>query len=256
MIVNILQDLGLAKNEARIYETLLREGECGVSAISSKAEINRRNVYDSINRLIEKGLVLEIRDTREHRYRAVEPAKLSEILDEKRERLTAALPDMGRLYYGTPRTEEVFVYRGLEGWKNYLRDMLRIGEDNYTIGGVGAWVDPKLADFMVRFRKDAAKAGINFHILFNHEVGGHKGMTTFLAGNKHKFLPKGYSTTVAIDIFGDHVVTLSGVSLGTFSEHSSFTVIVNKEVADAYREWFRLIWDLLPDPKKVGPGKS
>jgi len=249
MIIDALQELGLAKNEARIYETLLREGECGVSTISTKSEVNRRNVYDSINRLIEKGLVFEVRTALENRYHAVEPAKLTELIEEKQRALSTVLPEMGKLYYGTPRKEEVFVYRGIEGWKNYLRDMLRIGEDNYTIGGTGAWTDQKLSNFMERFLLDAEKAGINFHILFNHEVGARKDMTTFLSRNKHKFLPEASSTTAAIDIFGDHVVTLSGVSLGTFNEHSSFTVIVNKEIADAYRTWFRLIWNLLPNPE-------
>lgn len=250
MISTTLQTLGLAKNEARIYETLLREGECGVSTISAQAEINRRNVYDSLNRLKEKGLVFEIHTTLENRYRAVDPMKLSEIIDEKRVQLEGVLPEMTKLYTGTPRKEEVFVYRGIEGWKNYLRDMLRIGKDNYTIGGSGAWTDPKLSGFMKHFLADAEKAGINFHILFNHGVSERKDMTKFLPMSEHKFLPKEYSTTSAIDIFGDHVVTLSGISLGTFDEHSTFTVIVNQEIADAYRTWFKLIWDILPMTKK------
>jgi len=246
MIIDTLQNLGLAKNEARIYETLLREGECGVSVISAKSKVNRRNVYDSLNRLMEKGLVFEVRTALENRYRAVEPSKLNELIDEKQQALSSILPEMSKLYAGTPRKDEVFVYRGIEGWKNYLRDMLRVGEDNYTIGGVGAWTDPKLAGFIEHFRKDAEKAGIKFHILFNHEVSTSKGMAAFLSGNQHKFLPKGYSTSAAIDIFGDHVVILSGVSLGTFDENSSFTVIINQQIADAYRMWFKLIWDLLP----------
>jgi predicted transcriptional regulator len=250
MINETLQDLGLAANEGWIYETLLREGECGVSTISSKAGINRRNVYDSLNRLIEKGLVLEIRTAVDNRYSAVNPSKLGEIIEEKQKQLASIMPQLEAFYTGTPKKEEVFVYRGLEGWKNYLRDMLRIGEDNYTIGGVGAWTDPRLTSFMDRFLKDAEKKGMTFHILFNHEVQDKQDMTTFLPHNTHKFLPKGYTTGVAIDIFGDHIVTLSGVSLGTFDENSSFTVVINQEIADAYRTWFRLIWDLLPETKK------
>jgi sugar-specific transcriptional regulator TrmB len=46
---NTLESLGLAKNEARIYEALLREGELGVSDISLKSGVHRRNAYDSLN---------------------------------------------------------------------------------------------------------------------------------------------------------------------------------------------------------------
>ena len=68
-----LETLGLAKNEARIYETLLREGESTVGHISQKSEVYRRNVYDSLNRLMEKGLVFELIHTKENHYKAVDP---------------------------------------------------------------------------------------------------------------------------------------------------------------------------------------
>jgi sugar-specific transcriptional regulator TrmB len=247
MIINVLQDLGLAKNEARIYETLLREGESGVATISSKAAINRRNVYDSLNRLIEKGLIFEIRAIAENRYQAVEPKKLTEILDEKLEDLYTVMPEMEKLYNKTPHQDEVFIYRGIEGWKNYLRDMLRIGKDNYTIGGTGAWLHPKMSSFMGRFLKEAEKQQITFHILFNHEVQEQSTTLTYLKNSEYKFLPKGYSTNTAIDIFGDHVVTLSGLTLGGFDENMTSTIIVNPNIAESYRTWFKLMWDNLPD---------
>src|SRR3989344_4756833 len=250
MIINTLQELGLAKNEARIYETLLREGECGVSAISTKSGVNRRNAYDSLNRRTEKGLVFEIRTAAEHRYQAVEPSKLNELIAEKQQKLSAILPKMGKLYYGTPHQEEAFIYRGIEGWKNYLRDILRMGEDTYTIGGKGSWADPRLASFMKRFLSDAKTAGINFHILFDYTVRRVQQGVSYLEDSKHKFLPEKYSTGAIVEVFGDHVVIFSGISLGKFDEHSSITVMVNKEIADAYRTWFRLLWDLLPNPEK------
>ena len=57
----LFQSLGLAKNEAKIYEVLIREGNSPVGKISEKSGIHRRNVYDSLNRLIEKGLRSEER---------------------------------------------------------------------------------------------------------------------------------------------------------------------------------------------------
>ena len=250
MIIEALQELGLAKNEAKIYETLLREGECGVSTVSARAEINRRNVYDSMNRLIERGLVFEIRTATENRYRAVEPSKLNEFVEEKRKKLAAAMPEMGKLFYATPHKEEVFVYRGVEGWKNYLRDILRVNEDVYTIGAKGSWLDPKLSGFMETYLRDTQKAGIKFHLLFDHEVGKSSHPITKLPSTSYKFLSPEYSTGASLEVFGDHVVNFPGQALGKFNEHLSLTVIINKEIADAYRTWFKLIWDLLPEQQK------
>lgn len=243
MIINVLQELGLAKNEARIYETLLREGECGVSTISAKAEINRRNVYDSLNRLIEKGLIFEIRSATENSYRAVDPQKLRELLSEKQRKLNNVFAEMEELYKNKPRADEVFIYKGVEGLKNYLRDALRVGEDMYTIGGNGALTDPKLKVFMEHFFTETATKDIHFNVLFNHEARKADWLNVF-PRLQSRFLPKEYTTTSTIDIFGDHVVLLPNVRLGGFDELSSFTVIVNQQIADAFRVWFKFMWSV------------
>ncbi len=83
MINDVLENLGLSKNEAKIYEALLREGESPVGHLAVKSGVHRRNVYDTLNRLIEKGLAFEILEKPENHYKAVDPNKFSEILEEK-----------------------------------------------------------------------------------------------------------------------------------------------------------------------------
>ena len=53
----VLEEIGFSKNEAKIYLVLLRLGMSPISEITEKTGIHRRNVYDSIERLAEKGLV-------------------------------------------------------------------------------------------------------------------------------------------------------------------------------------------------------
>ncbi len=74
---SILQEMGLSGNEARIYLSLLEEGKALVSTISKSTGIHRRNVYDSLNRLIEKGLVFQLHSKRESIYQAVRPSRCS-----------------------------------------------------------------------------------------------------------------------------------------------------------------------------------
>ena len=49
------------------------------------------------------------------------------------------------------------------------------------------------------------------------------------------------------DIFGDYVVTFTSVDVGNFGEDGTVYVMINKQLADSYRTWFQLIWDLLPN---------
>lgn len=241
----IFTQLGLAKNEGIIYETLLREGEISVGTISTKSKVHRRNVYDSLNRLVEKGLVFEILERHENRYKAVDPHKLSEILDEKRQLLDKAMPNLIDLYTGTPRKNEVYISRGVEGWKNYMRDILRLGEDNYTIAAKGAWADPKLDGFFQHFLQEAERKNITFHVLYEQNTKTTHPDFIKSLGTTARFLPAEYISEVSIDIFADRVVILPhGESKSYLDENSSFTIIVNRQIADAFRTWFKLMWDL------------
>lgn len=250
MYQEVLEQLGIPKNEAKIYETLLKEGESSVGNISTKSKIHRRNVYDSLNRLIEKGLVFEIFQRKENRYQAVDPNKLLEIVQEKERVLTKIMPNLQGLYKSTPYKEEIYVYRGPEGWKNYMRDLLRIADEAYFIAAKGGWLDSRVKHFFPQFIKEAEKKGIKFYHLFDHEIKKQCPEIIPHVGKNYRFLPKEYSTGAAIDIFGDHVNIISGIKLGGLKEEFSVTVIVNRQIAEAFKVWFKFMWDFCPEKKQ------
>ena len=248
MYTDILTKLDLTKNEAKIYETLLKHGETTVAKISGEAQINRRNVYDSLSRLIEKGLIFEIRQGKENLYQAVDPKKLMESIKEKEIALESIMPALQDLYISTPHHEDVYVYRGVEGWKNVMRDILRVGKDVDIIGGKGAWADPKIAGYSQQFFAQAKKKGIKFRTLYDIEVEKEQRNILKIFETEYRFLPEGYSSTGAMEIFGDYI-TLLPLTSGNIDE-SSFTVVVNKRMADAFRVWFKLMWNSCSEPKK------
>lgn len=248
MHTELFQQFGLAQNEARIYETLLREGELSVGSIATNSHVHRRNVYDSLNRLVEKGLVFEIIQKRESQYQAVDPHKLSEILQEKQAALDKVMPELESLYTGTHRTEEVYVYRGIEGLKNYMREVLRVGKDVHVIGAKAQLNSPKLAGIFPSFRAELDRRGIKYYNLYDPALKGtrHVGFI----GEDCRFLPKDCATSTSIGILEDRVFFFSGISVGDFDENSSITIIVNSQIADAHRKWFNFIWSQCPKPKK------
>ncbi|MDB5259944.1 MAG: transcriptional regulator TrmB [Candidatus Nomurabacteria bacterium] len=241
--INILSQVGLSKNESKIYETLLENGESSVAVIANKAEINRRNVYDSLSRLIEKGLIFEIREHNENLYQAVDPNKLMEMLKEKEKALESVLPGLYEKYSSKPHNESVFIYRGIEGWKNYLRDIIRVGEQVYTIGAKGGWGSGELESFMKWFWSEAGKKEIKFNFLFDCEVK-EKNLEILKVKSNRRFLPKGHSAPAVIETFGDYVVIFPELPLGEINKKMSFTVIVNPYIAETFRTWFKLMWSI------------
>ena len=253
MYQETLQLLGLSPNEAKIYETLVERGESSIGGIAVAAKVHRRNVYDSIQRLVEKGLSFEIFSSGENRYSAVDPGKLSELIAEKQQKLQLILPEMQKKFRQKSLEEEAYIYRGLEGQKNIFRDMLRVGQDSYFIGAKGGWFDPAIEAARQAFFKEANRKGIKFIQLFEHEIKVKmpEFPDRFSGKLQYRFLPKEYSTNSAIHIFGDYVITYTGLVLGKINDEIVFFVIRSKDLAESYRTWFWYMWEQSEEPAKV-----
>ena len=243
MYQEILQKIGFSLNEARIYEALLSAGEANTNTLSVKAKVHRRNVYDSLNKLLEKGLVSETFIKGERFFKAINPQRLQDTLHEKEEALNVFLPEMKKTYNAIESDSQAYMFRGIEGFKNYLRLILEQKQTVYFIGAKGFWLDPRLQFYLKHFDKQRKALGIKFMHLFDHEVKTQKPEILKVVGKPYKFLPPQYSSQTAIDIFGDYVVTFVGVLPGQLDKEPIQFVLKNKTLADGYRKFFQFMWD-------------
>ncbi len=246
----LLENLGLAKNEAKVYLTLLEEGKSSVGHIATKSLVHRRNVYDTLIRLVEKGLVFEIIGNKENTYQAVDPKKLLEILQEKQLTLERSLPGLEQMFHGQPASEAIYIYKGVEGWKNYMRDILRKGETSYIIAAKGVWANPKIQTYAKQFAKEAHNKGIDFKALVLNEAQERtKPVMEFLKSD-YRVLPEGFnSTRSGIEVFGDQIVIIPDDAGGVLREEILLVVIINQAVADSFRTWFHALWEISSKPK-------
>ncbi|MCW1930241.1 MAG: hypothetical protein KIH62_002890 [Candidatus Kerfeldbacteria bacterium] len=249
MYIELLENLGLSPNEAKIYEALLYRGESSVGEVSTRAKVHRRNVYDALQRLTEKGLVFPIFQKGENRYQAVSPDKLMEIVREKERMLNAAMPKLRDVYESEPQENLAFVYKGIEGYKNYRRDLLRVSQDTYFLGAKGLWLSPQIDNafrkqFVLPFQKNTK---IKHLTLFDPRVPEKlpQALEDVKVGS-YKVLPEKYATPAVCDIFGDYVVTFTSVDIGQLDDDLTIFVMKNPELAQSYRTWFEFMWDALP----------
>ncbi len=251
MYTEILEDIGLSPNEAKIYETLLSVGEIGVAEISLKAKVHRRNVYDALNRLIEKGLVFRIFQKGEHQFRAVTPDKLQEVLQAKQKSLSGILPDLKKLYATQPLSEAAYIYKGLEGYKNYRQDLVRVAEDTYFFGAKAMWLTPGIdRQYVTDFNEAIKRKGKKFLTLYDPRVKEQFPNALKEGGGKYKILPKKYATPGMIDIFGDYIVSFTSAEVGRVGDDVNIFVMQHAQLAETYRTWFKMIWDFCPPANK------
>jgi len=245
-----LELIGLSPNEAKIYEALLNIGEAGVSDIASKSQVHRRSVYDTLMRLVDKGLVFQIFQKRENLYRAVDPRKCLDLLREKEKTFKKALPGLEHFYNSEKKEEEAFIYRGREGYKNYLRDLTKVADDVYFFGSKANWnnLDPDIEQLRKEFDSMMKKKKKCLKMLFDPKVKDQLLKKEYKRSiGEYKFLPSGYSTPSGVGTFGDYVVMFNSPEIGTFSEDSSIFVMINPKLAQSYKTWFQFMWDFCPE---------
>ena len=245
----ILKEIGLSPNEAKIYETLLKAGQSTVQQISDKSKVHRRNVYDSLSKLTEKGLVSESFTKGEKNFKATEPTRLLDLIKEKETKLNEILPTLKKEYNKKPEEVEAYFYKGIEGFKNYLKLILETKETVHFIGAKAFWLDKSLEFFLPHFEKERKKLGIKFKHIFDYEVKIEAPEILKLVGKPFKFLPKKYSSSTAVDIFGPYVVTFVGVKPGELFEAPLMFVLKNKMLAEGYKKYFQFIWDFCGEEK-------
>src|SRR3989344_1097129 len=243
----LCEQFGLSPNEAKIYDALITYGGSGVSTIALRSKVHRSNAYDALHRLIEKGLVYEVFGERETMYEAVDPGKLLEFLREKERALEDVLPSLLRKFQQHRPPERAYIFKGSEGVKNYLRAVLKEGKDVYSFAAKGAWFDPRIEKFTDWFLKEAKRKGIKYFHIFDHAVQEQLMKVPPAVGKPFKFLPKEFSTISCIDVFGDHVVTYTGLHIGKLDDDLTIFVMVSPQLSEDYRTWWKLIWGLLPE---------
>ena len=139
--------------------------------------------------------------------------------------------------------------------------MIRGGQESFFIGAKAGWFDPRLETSRIAFFKEANRKKIKFIQLFDFEV---KAMVPnfpahFPGSLTYRFLPKKYSTNSAIHIFGDYVITYTGLTIGKIDEDVVFFVIHSKGLAESYRTWFWYMWEQSTEdksPNKKSPAGS
>lgn len=242
METKLLQEVGLTNSEIIVFTTLLKTGSIKVGDLMKKMQLHRSRVYEAINRLIEKGLVSYVIKNNIKYFQAADPENLITYIEEQKEKLNERekkvkelLPELKKQISPTTKAE-AHVFEGKEGFKTIRKDVLKQKQTLYLIGAVGK-EDQFLKYFFPNFNKLRIKNKIKWKILYDAEVKGKE--ITKLKLMETKFLPKEYSSPAVINIYADRVVNV----LWQGGNPTCF-MIINKEIADSYRKWFDLLWNI------------
>src|SRR3989344_4598576 len=232
MNTSVLKKIGLTDTEIKIYIELLSLGATSAGKIVEQTGIYRKNLYDALNKLIEKGLATYVVENKIKIFQAKKPDNLLRYLDEKKEELEELLPELNaKANLQTPEIESE-IYRGTEGIKTILKECLNHKEVLF-IGATGD-VETKLPYFWPHYNKEREQRKVLWKLPLVHE-----------AKNKHITKSKYYQYKVLPKILsGPNVIYIYGNTIANvlWLEKPIAFVITHKALADNYRKYFEYLW--------------
>ena len=126
-----LQKIGLTKGEAKVYLALSELGNSTVGPIVKESKVAYSNIYDILNRLIDKGIVSFITKNKTKHFQAAPPTNLLEYLNNKEkeiiEQKTAlknVLSKIEKLQQGK-ENQEAEIFLGLKGLRSAYEKLIK-----------------------------------------------------------------------------------------------------------------------------------
>ena len=248
-----LQQSGLTKDQAAVYEILIQNGPQPARAVYQKSPLSRPLAYKVLDELIALGLV-EKNDPpgKVSRFSAAHPLKLKEIADKRFEAAQGAKAaiegTLGKLISdfnlqsGKPG---VRFFEGLEGIKEVLDDSLTAKTEIYSYADLES-IEKYISDINKKYVRDRERLNIK-----------KKGIvldTPFARTFLKNYAPGVTETKlIARDMSAFHTVMQiydGKISYITLAEENLIGVIIaDQRIYEMHRDLFLHLWDSTPEFK-------
>lgn len=237
-----LQKLGVfTLNDSRIYTTLLVLGLSSPAKISEKSKVDRARVYDSLKRLVKRGIVEEEPVPRAPRYKAVPPEivfkkikhkyeskiKLADTLAEELEELNSIQPTEKNTVWTVQGEKKIrkIVQKFIDEAEEYCYMILTLDFSSsalHEFESITSWILEKMSKNQVEFRiaMKISKDQKQFTPLINHLF--HDGVK-FFNWNSAPIIPFGLVMTekAYLQTYLSTLVPKPRYEYGVFMENAS-----------------------------------
>ena len=237
---SILRELGFSEREIKVYIALLKLGASTVGPIAAKTRMQHSKVYQTLEKLIDKGLVNFVLKSKTKHFQAQNPKHILSLIKEKERKFSEILPGLQEMQTFSSEQQIATVYEGEKSMNSLFNNIIeKLGKNSYYY--IFALKEDYSSESCLRFlrkihmrvaeRESDNRLVINSSIkkIFLKNSGDIKNI-------KHKFtdldLPPG------LMIIDDKVINWS------WGERPTAVEIKSKQIAEQYKKFFLEIWKL------------
>lgn len=243
MLIAELEELGLSKEEAQVYLTVLELGGSFASTIASKAKIPRVNCYYVLESLRHRGLITSNLKGNVKFFVAEPPQVLVNQIQEKYAHAKKLLPQLLSLISAQAFKPIIRSYEGIEGIKTIFDQTLEAESEVLGYTNLAA-LGQLLPDYLPNYTQKLVKKQIKTRLLSPSTVEARDFIKKFYPKNYPEELveilfvnPKEFNFENQISIYGNTVAVMS-----LDPEESIGLLIESAVYARTQRAVFNLAW--------------
>ena len=243
----LLEEIGMTKNEIKVYLALLELGTTTSGPIIKKTGIHTSKVYDALERLAEKGLIGHIVEANTKHFNAVSPHRLLDFLKDKKKRIETQEQEIKRLIpelelkqqlVGKDTEAEIFRgWKGLDTVYRMMRSKLKKGDTNYVLGASKGEDEERVRTFFNNHVKELVKKKIKQKIIFNESARGNI-QESVSHPKLFKVRHMEHTTPAEINIWDKNTMIV------ILRKKPMVILVKDQNVAESFRKYFDVMWSM------------
>ncbi|MBU0898518.1 MAG: hypothetical protein KJ613_01745 [Nanoarchaeota archaeon] len=243
MDAKTLEKIGLTKNEAIVYLTLVKSGTLKTAKILKKSGLNSGRIYNTMESLKHKGMVSESSINNVKHFTSSPPDQLKNYFELRLSQLkkeeiviNKAIPELNKIRNITISEPRSVVYTGYRGLKTAVEEAFEMVGDGEEIlaMGVTSLKNKRINNFWVNWTPKRIRKKIIAKHLFSEKSSFYKKFKK-MAYTEARILES--FTPVTVDVFGSKAVLIMN-----YKEPISCTLICDENTATSFKNFFYQMW--------------
>ncbi len=237
----IFRDLGFSEREIKVYLSLLELGSTTVGPIAAKTRLQHSKVYQTLEKLIDKGLVSFIIKSKTKYFQAHDPKQILNILKEKEKRFSEILPKLKEKQGHSKEKQIATVYEGYKAIKamfDLILEELNNKSYYYVFAFKDDYLTSKIASIFLRnIHMQLSDKKVDDRLIANISIKKEfKKNYSDIKAIKYKFT--NINLPLGLMIINDRVINW------IWGERPTAVEIVSKQIAQQYKKFFLEIWKI------------
>jgi sugar-specific transcriptional regulator TrmB len=236
----ILATLGLSKHESLVYTGLLKHGSASVADLTKITGLYRPAIYNTIPKLLNRGLINKMKKGQRTLYLPESPKKLKDEVVSLKLFIDETVQELNNDFLQSNTRPTVTFYEGTKGIKqvhNDLVDSLKRGEVYYRYSSRNNTTElPKYRT--TYFAENMKKKQLQRFVIASSERAKEYSKNI---NRSVKSIPPSF------DLFDDNIYQLIYADKVAFIDFNSetATIIKNKKIAEFQKKIFKLLYSKL-----------